>query len=103
MAFLVPNELLCDFTVCCRGCGENIPAPVGTMPDSWIVAACPLCGERRRYLPPEIFRGRLSVRLVERLAASGIGPPAGEASPTLTPVPADGDPKGTPTEGNNKR
>ena len=31
-----------------------------TMPDAWIVVECPLCGERRSYLPPEIFRGRLS-------------------------------------------
>jgi len=54
---------ICDFTVRCKGCGENIPAPVGTLPDSWIVAVCPLCGERRRYLPSEIFRGRLSQRL----------------------------------------
>src|ERR1035438_10129899 len=28
---------------------KTIPAPVGTMPDTWIVARCPLCGERRRY------------------------------------------------------
>jgi hypothetical protein len=33
------------------------------MPDTWIVALCPLCGERRAYLPTEIFRGRLSQRL----------------------------------------
>src|ERR1035441_4415549 len=43
-----------------QGCGETIPAPVETMPDSWIVADCPLCGTRRRYLPTEIFRGALS-------------------------------------------
>jgi hypothetical protein len=30
------------------------------MPDSWIVAACPLYGSKRRYLPTEIFRGTLS-------------------------------------------
>jgi hypothetical protein len=30
------------------------------MPDAWIIAECPLCHERRRYLPAEIFRGRLS-------------------------------------------
>lgn len=42
---------------------ENIPAPVETMPDTWIVADYALCGGRRRYLPPDIFRGRLSYRL----------------------------------------
>lgn len=36
---------------------------VQTMPDTWIVAECPLCGERRRYLPTDIFRGRLSQKL----------------------------------------
>jgi len=40
--------------------GKNIAAPVETMPDTWIIHTCPLCGERRRYLPAEIFRGRLS-------------------------------------------
>jgi hypothetical protein len=54
---------VCDFTVRCKGCGENIPAPVRTLPDTWIVAQCSLCRERRRYLPSEIFRGRLSQRL----------------------------------------
>ena len=59
----LPESWICDFTVRCKGCGENIPAPVLTMPDSWIVADCPLCGERRAYLPADIFRGRLSFRL----------------------------------------
>jgi hypothetical protein len=36
------------------------------MPDTWIVAECPLCGERRSYLPPDIFRGRLSHLLLSR-------------------------------------
>jgi hypothetical protein len=58
--FLLPTTRICDFTVRCKECGENVPAPVGTMPDSWIVAQCPLCGQKRRYLPNEIFRGRLS-------------------------------------------
>jgi len=56
----LPQSRICDYTVQCKGCGENIPAPVMTMPDSWIVACCPLCGERRSYLPPEILQGRLS-------------------------------------------
>jgi hypothetical protein len=29
------------------------------MPDSWIIAECPICHENRRYLPAEIFKGRL--------------------------------------------
>jgi hypothetical protein len=57
---------ICDFTVCCKGCGENIPAPVMTMPGTWIIAECPLCHARRSYLPPEIFRGRLSHLLLSK-------------------------------------
>ena len=64
--FNVPDSRLCDFTVRCKGCGENIPAPVRTMPDTWIVAVCPLCGDRRRYLPADLFRGKLSWRLHAR-------------------------------------
>ena len=62
----LPQTRICDFTVQCKGCGENIPAPVMTMPDYWIIAECPLCGQRRSYLPPEIFRGRLSHLLLTR-------------------------------------
>ena len=61
--FMLPESRFCDYTVRCKECGENIPAPVRTMPDTWIIADCPLCGQRRAYLPPDIFRGRLSFRL----------------------------------------
>jgi hypothetical protein len=54
----LPESRQCDFT--CKSCGQNIPAPRADMPDTWIVADCPLCGDRRAYLPPDIFRGRLS-------------------------------------------
>jgi hypothetical protein len=66
---------LCDYLIVCKRCGENVPAPVQTMPSSWIVAECPLCGERRRYLPPDIFRGRLSMRLAAQPFECGrLGP-----------------------------
>ena len=64
--FMLPESRVCDYTVRCKGCSENIPAPVETMPDTWIIAKCPLCGDRRAYLPPDIFRGRLSQRLLTR-------------------------------------
>jgi RNase P subunit RPR2 len=57
-----PSNSLHDFVIRCKRCGENIAAPVNTMPDSWIIHTCPLCGERRRYLPAEIFQGRLSYK-----------------------------------------
>jgi len=54
------------FVIICKGCRQNIPAPVQTMPGSWVVADCPLCGEKRRYLPVEIFQGRLSPELLAK-------------------------------------
>ena len=66
LVFNLPETRRCDFTIRCKKCGENIPAPVGTMPDIWIVARCPLCGEVRHYLPSEIFRGKLSYKLDSR-------------------------------------
>jgi hypothetical protein len=45
------------------------------MPDTWIIAACPICGSKYRYLPADLFRGRLStkvgVRLIHRAAIGG--------------------------------
>ena len=53
-----------EIILAARGAGAGtmltIPAPVGTMPDSWMVTDCPLCGKRRRYLPTDIFKGKLS-------------------------------------------
>ena len=63
LVFNLPQSRPCDFTIRCKKCGENIPAPVGTLPDYWIAARCPLCGEKRSYLPSEIFRGNLSYKL----------------------------------------
>jgi hypothetical protein len=48
------------FVVRCKGCDRNFAAPVETMPASWIAVKCPMCGEHRRYLPAEIFQGRVS-------------------------------------------
>jgi hypothetical protein len=67
----LPDSRLCDYTISCKGCGENIPAPVQTMPDTWIVADCPLCGVKRRYMPADIFRGKLSHKLIVRPLRSG--------------------------------
>jgi hypothetical protein len=68
--FNLTQSGLCDFTVRCKGCGESIPAPVGTMPDTWIIAGCPICGSQRRYLPADIFRGKLSYLMVGRTAGA---------------------------------
>jgi len=49
--FRVPTSGIRPFAIACKGYRDNIPAPFETSPGSWIVAECPLCGERRRYLP----------------------------------------------------
>ena len=58
-----PPARFCDFAVTCKGCGECVPAPVETMPSSWIIAQCPLCDGKSEYLPPDIYRGKLSMKL----------------------------------------
>jgi hypothetical protein len=55
-----------DFVIRCKGCGENIPAPVETLPASWIATRCPLCGEDRSYLPTEVFSGRVSFAFMRK-------------------------------------
>jgi len=40
------------------------------MPDTWIAAQCLLCGEKRNYLPSEIFRGKLSYKLDPKQVSS---------------------------------
>ena len=50
----------------CKGCRENIPAPVESVPSQPIAAACPLCGEHWRYVPSDVFLGRFS-HLIIRL------------------------------------
>jgi hypothetical protein len=71
VAFNIPSSLRCDYIVTCKGCGENTPAPIQTVPDTWIVATCPLCRERRRYLPAEIFQGMLSYKLRTKQMGTG--------------------------------
>lgn len=54
------------FVIRCKGCGQNIPAMVKTLPASWIAVKCPLCGEHRRYLPSEVFHGRVSYKIIKQ-------------------------------------
>jgi len=64
--FRGPTTGVHPFVIVCKDCQQNIPAPVETMPDSWIIADCPFFGARRRYLPADIFQGRLSHGLLAR-------------------------------------
>ena len=47
------------FVVACKKCRRDVPTGVGEFPFPSIVVECPLCGEKRRYLPSEIFLGRV--------------------------------------------
>jgi len=62
-----------DFVIRCKGCGNNIPAPFETLPASWIAVKCPLCGEHRRYLPTDVFQGRVSYQLLGKPVRSAQG------------------------------
>ena len=70
----------------CKGCLENIPAPVETMPAQPIAAKCPLCGEHRRYLPSEVFQGRLSHMFIRKPVMHSRWP-GGEMTPRFKGVP----------------
>ena len=50
----------------CKGCRENIPAPVESVPAQPVAAKCPLCAAHRRYLPSEVFLGRLSHLMIRK-------------------------------------
>jgi hypothetical protein len=53
----------CGFAVTCKGCGE-CAAPIE------IIAQCPLCDEKNQYLPPDIYRGKLSMKLTRKPVSS---------------------------------
>lgn len=61
-----PDTARLPFVIACKGCQRHIPAPVETLPSTWIIATCPLCGEQRRYLPADIFQGRVSAALMKK-------------------------------------
>ena len=58
------------FVVACKKCRRDIPTGVGDFPFQSIVVECPLCGEKRRYLPSEVFLGRVD-QLVDRQKRAG--------------------------------
>jgi hypothetical protein len=58
MGFGFPVMERKQFVVECKLCRREVPAGVVSFPFQSIVADCPLCGERRRYLPSEVFLGK---------------------------------------------
>jgi len=54
MAFFTPDRGRKQFVVQCKGCRRNVPAGVAEQPNVYIAVSCPLCRERRYYLPTEV-------------------------------------------------
>ena len=58
------------FVVACKKCRRDVPTGADEFPFQSIVVECPLCGEKRRYLPSEVFLGRVD-QLVNRQKRAG--------------------------------
>lgn len=58
------------FVVACKKCRRDLPTGAAKFPFQSIVVECPLCGEKRRYLPSEVFLGRVD-QLVNRQKRAG--------------------------------
>jgi hypothetical protein len=71
--FQGPNSAFSDFVVTCKGCCENLAARIQTLPGDWIIETCPFCLETRRYLPAEIFCGRVSYKYAALRTRRGYG------------------------------
>ena len=56
-----------------QGLPRIFPAPVESMPSQPVAAKCPLCHEHRRYLPSEVFLGRLSHLMIRKPVRSADG------------------------------
>ncbi len=46
------------FVVARKKCRQDVPTGVAEFPFQSIIVECALCGEKRRYLPSEVFLGR---------------------------------------------
>jgi len=60
------------FVVACKKCRRDVPTGVTEFPFQSIVIECPLCGEKRRYLPSEIFLGRVDQLVSRRVRTRAI-------------------------------
>jgi hypothetical protein len=69
--FNLPDSGIHPFIIGRKDCHRNLPAQVGTMPDTWIAAKCPLCRVKRRYLRIDIFEGRLCAELLMKPQRAG--------------------------------
>ena len=58
------------FVVACKKCRRDVPTGVAEFPFQSIIVECALCGEKRHYLPSEVFLGRPD-QLVARQKRTG--------------------------------
>lgn len=63
--FLGPSACK-TFVVACKSCRRNVPTGVSEFPFQSIVVVCALCGEERRYLPSEVFLGRVDQLVIHQ-------------------------------------
>ena len=70
-SFYVPGTLNAeDLCLACKKCRRDVPTGVAEFPFQSIIVECALCGEKRRYLPSEVFLGRAD-QLVARQKRTG--------------------------------
>jgi hypothetical protein len=59
------------FVVACKKCRRDVPTGVAEFPFQSIIVECALCREKRRYLPSEIFLGRIDQMVTRQKRAGG--------------------------------
>jgi hypothetical protein len=72
-SFYVPGTFKArkTFVVACKKCRRDVPTGVAEFPFQSIVVECALCGEKRRYLPSEVFLGRVDQLVARQKRAEG--------------------------------
>jgi hypothetical protein len=60
------------FVVACKKCRRDVPTGAAEFPFQAIVVECPLCGEKRRYLPSEVFLGRADQLVTRQMRTRAI-------------------------------
>jgi len=59
------------FVVACKKCCRDVATGVAEFPFQSIIVECALCGEKRRYLPSEVFLGLVDQLVARQKRAGG--------------------------------
>ena len=59
------------FVAACKKCRRDVPTGVAEFPFQSIIVECALCGEKRRYLPSEVFLGLVDQLVARQKRAGG--------------------------------